>query len=88
MLMILYYSVKSIAEVKTIINNLNVTCSRFGLFISFPKTKTQVFKSDELASLSPLFSINESLVNNVLVFAYLGQTFISKNQGSFTDLRM
>ena len=32
---------KSIAEVKTIINILNDTCSRFGLSISFPKTKTQ-----------------------------------------------
>ena len=32
---------KSIAEVKTIMNILNDNCSRFGLTISFPKTKTQ-----------------------------------------------
>ena len=32
---------KSIAEMKTIMNFLNDTCSRVGLTISFAKTKTQ-----------------------------------------------
>ena len=65
---------KSIAEVKTIMNILNDTSSRFGLSIttSFPKTKTQVFSNDELANLTSLFSIGENVAENVSEFTYLG----------------
>ena len=81
---------KSIVEVKTIMNIPNDTCSRFGLSItiSFPRTKTQVFKNEELANLASLFSIGENVVENVSEFTYLGQTFSNKEQGSRTDLRV
>ena len=74
---------KSIAEVKTIMNILNGTCSRFGLTISFPKTKTQVFNNDELANLNSLFSSGDNEVENVSESIYLGQTFRNKTQGIF-----
>ena len=74
---------KSIAEVKTIMNILNGTCSRFGLTISFPKTKTQVFNNDELANLNSLFSSGHNEVENVSESIYLGQTFRNKTQGIF-----
>ena len=74
---------KSIAEVKTIMNILNGTCSRFALTISFPKTKTQVFNNDELANLNSLFSSGDNVVENVPESIYLGQTFRNKTQGIF-----
>ena len=64
---------KSIAEVKTIMNILNGTCSRFGLTISFPTTKTQVFNNDELANLPSLFSIGENVVEYVSEFNTLAK---------------
>ena len=33
-----------------------------------------------------LFSVGENVVDNVTEFTYFGQTFSSKDQGSFTDL--
>ena len=75
---------KSIAELKTIMNILNGTCSRFGLTISFPKTKTQVFNNDELANLNSLsVSSGDNEVENVSESIYLGQTFRNKTQGIF-----
>ena len=74
---------KSIAEVKTFMNILNGTCSRFALTISFPKTKTQVFNNDELANLNSLFSSGDNVVENVSESIYLGQTFRNKTQGIF-----
>ena len=69
---------KSITEVKTIMKILKDTCSRFGLTISFPKTK----------ALASLFSIGENAMENVSEFTHLGQTFSNKDQGSCTDLRV
>ena len=82
MLMISHCSVK-VYEVKTIMNILNGTCSRFGLTNSFPKTKTQVFNNDELANLPSLFSSGDNMVENVSESIYLGQTFRNKTQGFF-----
>ena len=79
---------KSVDEVEKIMKILNDTCSRFGLTISFTKTKTQVFNNEELASLPSLFAVGENVVENVSEFTYLGQTFSNKEQSSFTDLRV
>ena len=35
-----------------------------------------------------LFSVGENVVDNVTEFTYFGQTFSSKDQSSFTDLRV
>ena len=67
-------------------NILNDTCSRFGLTISFPKTKAQVFNNNELAKLPSLFSIGENGVDNVSEFTYLRQTISNTDQGNFINL--
>ena len=79
---------KNVAEVEKIMNILHDTCSRFGLNISFSKTKTQVFNNEELASITSLFTIGENIIENVSEFTYLGQLFSNKEQGSFTELRV
>ena len=66
---------KIVAEVKTIMNILNDTCSRFGLTSPFQRKDS-------------LFSIRENVVDNAREFKYFGQTFSNKDQGSFTDLRL
>ena len=63
---------KIIAEVKTIMNILNDTCSRFRLTIASPKTKIHCFQSEKMWWTMYRF----------------GQTFSNKDQGSFTDLRV
>lgn len=40
---------KTVTEAKKLLNILTDTCKRFGLSISFKKTKTQVFNHEELA---------------------------------------
>ena len=65
---------------------LNDTCLRFGLIISFSKTKTQVFNNKELAELPSLFSVGENVIENESEFTYPGQLFSNKDPGSFTDL--
>ena len=58
----------------------------FGLTISFPKTKTQVFNDNQLAEMSSLFSIGDNVIENVSEFTYLGQVFSNKDVGSYTEL--
>ena len=79
---------RNVVEAEKIIQILHNTCSRFGLNISFLKTKTQVFNNEELANLDSLFTIGENVIENVSEFTYLGQTFSNKEQGCFTDLRI
>ena len=66
---------KIVAEVKTIMNILNDTCSCFGLTSPFQRKDS-------------LFSIGENVVDNARELKYFGQTFSNKDQGSFTDLRL
>ena len=77
---------KNVAEAEKIMNILNNTCLRFGLTISFSKTKTQVFNNNELADLPFLFSVGENVIENVSEFTYLGQLFSNKDPGSYTEL--
>ena len=48
---------KSISEAEQLLNIINTTCHRFGLSISFKKTKTQVFNNLELAKKPSLINI-------------------------------
>ena len=77
---------KNVADAEKIMNILNNTCLRFGLTISFSKTKTQVFNNKELADLPFLFSVGENVIENVSEFTYLGQLFSNKDPGSYTEL--
>ena len=79
---------KNVAEAERIMNILHDTCCRFGLNISFLKTKTQVFNNKELATMPSLFAINGEVIEDVSVFTYLGQVFSNKDQENFTELRV
>ena len=75
---------KSAEEAHTILSIINTTCKRFGLNISFLKTKTQVFNDPELASKETLFNIGDEVIKNVQEFVYLGQLITTKGDGCYT----
>jgi retron-type reverse transcriptase len=64
---------KTIVEAEKLLNIINTTCNRFGLTISFKKTKTQVFNNEELAKKETLFSVEGNVIQNVKEFVYLGK---------------
>ena len=79
---------KSVDEAEAILNILNDTCKRFGLTISFGKTKTQVFNCEkELVEAKTLFSIDGEVVENVRTFIYLGHMITNEDDSCFTELR-
>ena len=59
---------------------LNDTFKRFGLTISFEKTKTQVFNDEDLAEKSTPFNIGEQVIENVRKFTYLGQVITTEEK--------
>ena len=79
---------KSIHEAERLLSIINKTCLRFGLTISFKKTKTQVFNDPELSLLPSLMSIDNQVVENVQEFTYLGQVLTTKDDGCFTEWRI
>ena len=70
---------KTIEEAETVLNILHSTCKRFGLNISFKKTKTQVFKDDILAAIPSLLKIEDNNIENVREFTYLGHVFSNQS---------
>ena len=74
-------------EAKELLTIINTTCSRFGLTISFPKTKTQKSQDDELAQKDTLFSVENHVIENVREFISLclGQVFTNDPDKSYTD---
>ena len=79
---------KSVNEAETIMNILNNTCKRFGLTISFGKTKTQVFNCEKkVVEDDTLFSIDGEVVENVRTFTYLGHMITNEDDSCFTELR-
>lgn len=75
-------------EAFTILSILNETCKRFGLTISFKKTKTQAFKNKELAERESLFSIDKTPIENVKEFCYLGQIITNSEDDPLTEYRV
>ena len=47
---------RSASDAERLLNTLSDICKRFGLTISFKKTRTQVFNNSELATKEHLFS--------------------------------
>ena len=79
---------RTVKEAEMILNILNDTCRRFGLTISFKKTKTQVFNNEELAKQDTLFTIGSEKIENVCSFVYLGQGITNDPSSCFTQYRI
>ena len=69
-------------------NIINNICKRFGLNISFKKTKTMVFGDESSAESKSLFSVDGVEIENVRQFCYLGHTIYNTKNASYTDLRV
>ena len=78
----------SLAELNTILEIINSTCKRFGLTISFKKTKTMVFGDLSLSNEKSIISIEGNKIENVDKFCYLGHTIFIDQKKSYTDLRI
>ena len=76
---------KTVKDAEKILNILNDTCKRFGLTISFKKTKTQVFNNEDLANQDTLFSIGPEKIEDVRSFTYLGQVITNDANNCFTE---
>ena len=74
----------NIAEAQDIMNIMNTTCKRFGLAISFKKTKVMQFNSNT-SDINVVIDGTE--LENVSEFCYLGHTIFSDGRNS-TDLRI
>ena len=79
---------KTVDEAEQLLTLINDTFKRFGLTISFEKTKTQVFNDEDLAEKSTLFNIGEQVIENVRKFMYLGQVITTEEKGCFTEHRI
>ena len=79
---------KTIAEAQTVLTILNDTCKRFGLNISYKKTKTQVFNNLDLSTKPSLIKIGNEDIENVSDFTYLGQVFTNDDEKCFTEYRI
>ena len=78
----------SFEEAHKILNIINNICKRFGLNISFKKTKTMVFGDESSAESKSLFSVDGVEIENVRQFCYLGHTIYNTKNASYTDLRV
>ena len=79
---------KTSLEAKQLLTIINDTCLRFGLTISFKKTKTQVFNDNNLATEKSLFCIGNNVIENVREFVYLGHSMTTEEAGCFTEHRI
>ena len=71
-------------DAEKILTMLNDTCKRFGLTISFKKTKTQIFNDEDLAKRDTLINIGSEKIDNVQSFTYLGQVITNDPNDCFT----
>ena len=79
---------KTTAEAENILQIVSDTCKRFGLTVSFKKTKTQVFNNEELANIPSLFSVDGHKIENVKEFTYLGHVLSNSDEVNFTEHRV
>ena len=75
-------------EAQELLTIIDTTCKRFGLTISYSKTKTQVFNNSDLAQRESLISVGNHVIENVSEFTYLGQVFTTDNEKCFTEHRI
>ena len=77
----------SIEQARRILEIINDTCTRFGLTISFKKTKSMIFGDIEQSSKKSVIKVGNYDLENVTEFCYLGHS-IYANEGTYTDLRI
>ena len=75
---------RTVNDAEKILTILNNTCKRFGLTISFKKTKTQIFNDEDLAKRDTLINIGSEKIDNVQSFKYLGQVITNDPNDCFT----
>ena len=75
---------RTVNDAEKILTILNGTCKRFGLTISFKKTKTQIFNDEDLAKRDTLINIGSEKIDNVQSFTYLGQVITNDPNDCFT----
>ena len=78
----------TVDEAEQILKIISRTCKRFGLSVSFGKTKTQVFNDSELASKLSLFKIDDDAIENVEQFTYLGHVISNNKKICYTEHRV
>ena len=78
---------KSSGEAEQLLRIIHNTCKRFGLNISFGKTKTQVFNDNSMAARPSLITVNGHEIENVRQFEYLGHIFDNCSAASSTEHR-
>ena len=76
---------KTVHEAERLLDIINDTCLRFGLTISFKKTKTQVFNNEELAEKETLICVGDNEIENVRAFVYLGSVIKNDDKELVTD---
>ena len=74
----------NIAQAQDIIIIMDSVCKRFGLTISFKKTKVMQFNTN---TTDTTIVVNDNILENVSEFCYLGHTIFNDNRKS-TDLRI
>jgi len=79
---------KSIDEAKKLLDIIDGTCRRYGLTISYKKTKTQVFNDEVLGKEPSLICIDNQKIENVQEFTYLGHVIANTDSSCFTEHRI
>ena len=83
----LVFLCREVLKAQRTLQILHDTCVRFGLTISFGKTKSLVFNDEELAKKEHFLEVDGNKIENVAEFCYLGHTISNKNELSYTELR-
>ena len=78
---------RSSKEARKLLSIIHTTCTRFGLNISFKKTKTQVFNDENMAAKASLIKVAGHKIENVRQFTYLGHVFDNRGVTSATEHR-
>ena len=79
---------KTVRKAEMLLDILFRTCQRYGLNISFKKTKSQVFHDDVLAAIPTLIKVDGNDIENVRQFTYLGHIFSNEDVSSSIEHRL